>query len=84
MAKDELEVTLTRVIHADLSRREFLRGTGLALGTIGLAACGGGTTTPTTGPGPRWPLTGAGAPPVPAARPRPCSPPRTARLTWRS
>ena len=45
MAKDELEVTLTRVIHTDLSRRRFLQGTGLALGTIGLAACGGGTTT---------------------------------------
>src|SRR2546425_6616657 len=50
MAKDVLEVTLTRVVHADLSRRQFLRGTGLALGTIGLAACGGGTTTTNAGP----------------------------------
>src|SRR5438034_663120 len=50
MAKDELEVTLTRVIHTDLSRRRFLQGTGLALGTIGLAACGGGTTTTNAGP----------------------------------
>ena len=50
MAKDELEVTLTRVINADLSRRRFLQGTGLALGTIGLAACGGGTTTTNAGP----------------------------------
>ncbi|MDQ2944173.1 MAG: transporter substrate-binding protein, partial [Candidatus Dormibacteraeota bacterium] len=52
MAKDELEVTLTRLIQGDLSRRQFLWGTGLALGTIGLAACGGGTTTPTAGPVP--------------------------------
>ena len=50
MARDELEVTLTRAIHADLSRRRFLQGTGLALGTIGLAACGGGTTTTNAGP----------------------------------
>ena len=52
MAKDELEVTLTRLIDGDLSRRQFLWGTGLALGTIGLAACGGGTTTTTAGPVP--------------------------------
>jgi branched-chain amino acid transport system substrate-binding protein len=50
MAKDELEVTLTRVIHTDLSRRRFLQGTGLALGTIGLAACGGGPPTTNAGP----------------------------------
>ena len=52
MAKNELEVTLTRLIQGDLSRRKFLWGTGLALGTIGLAACGGSTTTPTGGPVP--------------------------------
>src|SRR6266852_2470762 len=52
MAKDEFEVALTRLIQGDLSRRQFLWGTGLALGTIGLAACGGGTTTPTAGPVP--------------------------------
>src|SRR6267143_1236222 len=50
MARDELEVTLTRVINADLSRRRFLQGTGLALGTIGLAACGGGPPTTNAGP----------------------------------
>src|SRR6267143_368462 len=52
MARDELEVTLTRVINADLSRRRFLQGTGLALGTIGLAACGSGTPTTNAGPVP--------------------------------
>src|SRR5207245_6998766 len=52
MAKDELEVTLTRLIQGDLSRRQFLWGTGLALSTIGLAACGGGTPTTTSGPVP--------------------------------
>ena len=52
MAKDELEVALTRLIQGDLSRRQFLWGTGLALGTIGLAACGSGTTTTTAGPVP--------------------------------
>src|SRR5712692_4469295 len=51
MAKDEYEVNLTRLIRGDLSRRQFLWGSGLALGSIGLAACGiGGTTTPTGGP----------------------------------
>src|SRR3982074_706218 len=50
MAKDELEVTLSPLIQGDLSPPQFLWGTGLALGTIGLAACGGGTTTTTAGP----------------------------------
>src|SRR2546429_2017107 len=51
MAKDEFEVSLTRLIQRDLSRRQFLWGGGAALGTLGLAACGiGGTTTQSGGP----------------------------------
>ena len=53
MAKDEYEVSLTRLIQRDLSRRQFLWSSGAALGTLGLAACGiGGTTTPSGGPVP--------------------------------
>jgi len=52
MANDEYEVTLARLIQGDLSRRQFLRGSGLALGTLGLAACGVGTPTSSGGPVP--------------------------------
>jgi len=53
MAKDEIEVSLTRLIERDLSRRQFLWGSGAALGSLGLAACGiGGTSTPSGGPVP--------------------------------
>jgi branched-chain amino acid transport system substrate-binding protein len=40
MAKDEYEVALTSLTQGNLSRRQFLWGSGLALGTLGLAACG--------------------------------------------
>ena len=51
MAKDEFEVSLSQLIQRDMSRRQFLWGSGAALGTLGLAACGiGGTTTQSGGP----------------------------------
>src|SRR2546421_12135661 len=51
MAKDEFEVSMTQLIQRDLSRRQFLWGSGAALGSLGLAACGiGGTTTQSGGP----------------------------------
>lgn len=46
MGSDELEVTLASLARGRLSRRQFLWGSGLALGSLGLAACG--TTTSTT------------------------------------
>jgi urea transport system substrate-binding protein len=49
MANDEYEVSLPRLIKGNLSRRQFLWGSGLALGTIGLAACG--VSSPTTSGG---------------------------------
>lgn len=51
MAKDEYEVSLARLFDGNLSRRQFLRGSGLALGTMGLAACGVGSSPPTGGGG---------------------------------
>lgn len=47
MGRDELNVTLASLAQGRLSRRQFLHGTGLALGTAALAACGQ-TTTPTS------------------------------------
>jgi len=49
MAKDEYEVTLTRLTQGSLSRRQFLWGSGLALGTLGLAACGVNNTPAQSG-----------------------------------
>ncbi len=47
MGRDELNVTLASLAEGRLSRRQFLHGTGLALGTAALAGCGQ-TTTPTS------------------------------------
>ncbi len=47
MGRDELNVTLASLAQGRLSRRQFLHGTGLALGTAALAACGQ-TATPTS------------------------------------
>ncbi|TMD09101.1 MAG: urea ABC transporter [Chloroflexi bacterium] len=47
MGRDELNVTLASLAQGRLSRRQFLHGTGVALGTAALAACGQ-TATPTS------------------------------------
>jgi branched-chain amino acid transport system substrate-binding protein len=49
MPKDEYEVTLTRLTQGNLSRRQFLWSSGLALGTLGLAACGVNNTPAQSG-----------------------------------